>query len=170
MSPSADQGPLYKKQRHEDPHQITGEPQPATSRNEPGPIHNARGTTTRINDGTTYIRDESLNFNYHVATQRGRNYKENSKASQIGNNYVGYDDTIDVTTTRHCQVYMAGYRCHKEDWTEKVISSIEEFTDKAILRYLNDDELWQNRHQLKRVIKKSIRCIIMDFLMKLSDR
>ena len=143
ISPSADQEPHHKKQRRGDPHQITGGPQPATSRDDPGPIHNARGTTTHINDGTTYIRDES----YHVTTQRERNYKENSKASQIGNNYVGYDD-----------------------WTEQVISSIEEFTDKAILRHLNDDELWQNRHQLRRVIIKSIRCIIMDFFMKLPDK
>ena len=119
ISPSADQEPHHKKQRRGDPYQITGGPQPATSRDEPGPIHNARGTTTRFND-ETYIRDESLNFKYHVATQRGRNYQKTPKASQIGDDEVGYDDTIDVTTTRRCKVYMAGYWCHKGDWCDRL--------------------------------------------------
>ena len=42
------------------------------------------------------------------------------KASQIGDDEVGYDDTIDVTTTRRCKVYMAGYWCHKGDWCDRL--------------------------------------------------
>ena len=121
ISPSTDREPHHKKQRRGDPYQTAGGSKSATSRDEQRPIHKASvGTTTRIDDGTTYIRDESLNFNYHVATQHKRINNEKSKTDQIDDNNIGYDDTIDVTTTRRCQVYMTGYRCHKGDYCDKL--------------------------------------------------